>query len=87
MEELLCSLHSSADYAADEDHMHDLWRLAQPAFTDEMLQRELRRDESRASEELARVYLVSLCNSGADLPAVMREVLAVLAERDARFPR
>lgn len=67
--------------------MHDLWRLAQPAFTEEMLQLELQRDESRASEELARVYLVSLCNSGADLQAVMSEVFAVLAERDARSPR
>lgn len=83
----MTSLQCDADHAADEDHIHDLWRLAQPAFTEEMLQLELQRDESRASEELARVYLVSLCNSGADLQAVMSEVFAVLAERDARSPR
>lgn len=87
VEELLASLQSDADYAADEDLMHDQWRLAQSAFTEEMLQLEVRRDEFRASEELARVYLISLCSSGAELKAVMSEVLAVLAERDARSSR
>ncbi|MDA5338866.1 hypothetical protein LRM36_10640 [Stenotrophomonas maltophilia] len=79
--DLLASLESDFAYAADEDYLNEQWEQAQPAFTEQMLQEALERDDCRHSEELARVYLITLCNSGADLQTIKSEVHAVLAER------
>lgn len=79
--DLLVSLESDFEYAADEDYLNEQWEQAQPFFTEQMLQQALEHDDYRHSEELARVYLITLCNSGADLQAIRSEVHAVLAER------